>query len=188
MSATAYVDESGSHAIEDPGTYILAAAVIADCSVESVAEAMRKLLLPGAVKLHWTDESSRRQSLVTETIAGLPVRHLVTVRTGAAHTPTERRRRTCLKRLCWWLQQEGVDHMILESRGPKDDRRDMDALQAFRAQHVITSDLRMDHVRGRTEPLLWVPDAVCGAIVQTRRGTHTCWQLIEDLCEVIEVP
>lgn len=52
--------------------------------------------------------------------------------------------------------------MTLESRGRADDKRNRDALAAFRAKRAVSPRLRIDHLPGPAEPLLWIPDAVCG--------------------------
>ncbi|WP_374710663.1 hypothetical protein [Rhodococcus sp. USK10] len=63
-------------------------------------------------------------------------------------------------------------HLTLESRSHL-DASDVDILQKFRAQKVITSSLRMNHAVGMVEPALWVADIVCGAVVQSRVGNPT---------------
>ncbi|WP_322748402.1 MULTISPECIES: hypothetical protein [unclassified Frankia] len=85
---------------------------------------MRKLLQPGQRKLHWRDESDRRRHAIIEEVAGAPVEHLVVVYDGRQGEQSERRRKQCLKRLCYELDQMGVIRMVLESRGPADDHLD----------------------------------------------------------------
>src|SRR6266516_4289559 len=63
-----------------------------------------------------------------------------------------------------------AETMTFESRGPADNLRDRDAIDGFRARRVISSDLRIEHVPGPREAMLWVSDAVCGATVQHRKG------------------
>lgn len=52
----------------------------------------------------------------------------------------------------------------MESRGYADDKRDMEMVGSLRAKKTLKGELRVDHVRGPDEPLLWLPDAVCGAV------------------------
>lgn len=59
---------------------------------------------------------------------------------------------------------DAVTRVVFESRGAADDQRDMKMVQSLRASRTITSGMRVDHVRGAQEPLLWLPDAVCGAV------------------------
>ncbi|GAA4685057.1 hypothetical protein [Gordonia humi] len=183
---TAWIDESQSNARLDPGTYMLSAAIIEDSAVDVARAAMRTLLLPGQRKVHWRDEG--RHELIVTTIAGLDVEHLVAVRCApeAAARP-ERQRRLCLDRLLPELVALGVTSAILESRGRKDDQRDIDALNFIRRRRLIDGDLRIDHVGGPADPLLWIPDACCGAVTQYRCGNSTHFDQLRPTLTFIDV-
>ncbi|MDV6232365.1 MULTISPECIES: hypothetical protein [Rhodococcus] len=73
--------------------------------------------------------------------------------------------------------------VTLESGGNQ-DRSDLDLLQKFRAQKVVTSGLRLHHSVGRIEPALWVADTVCGAVVQDRVGNSSYLDKISDAVEI----
>ena len=73
--------------------------------------------------------------------------------------------------------------ITLESRGDQ-DQSDLDLLQKFRAQKVITSGLRVHHSVGRVEPALWVADIVCGAVVQDRVGDSSYLHKISEAVEI----
>jgi hypothetical protein len=119
----AFGDESSSDRRFDPGTYILAAALVAEVDVDVVRSGARRLRLAGAKKAHWRDDSNARHDVVVDTIAELPVEGVVVVRRGGVGEREERRRRKC-----------------------------------------------MEHARGTEEVLLWVADALCGAVVAARTG------------------
>jgi hypothetical protein len=178
-TSAAFVDESQSNSLRDPDTYILAAAVC-DCPALTAArQTVTGLRLKGQHKLHWRDEGEKRRLEITETIAAAPLRHLIVVRDGQAGERPERRRRHCLERLLHELDQLGVGTVTFESRGPKDDKRDRDMLDALRAKKAVSADLRMEHVAGPHEALLWVADAVCGAVVQSRTGEQVYLEMIK---------
>jgi len=118
----------------DPDVYMLAAAVCGHSALTPAREAITALRLKGQVKLHWHDESDKRRQLITETIAGLRLDHLVVVRDGQPGEKPERRRRHCLERMLWELDQLEVGIATFESRGPVDDRRDRLMLDALRAR------------------------------------------------------
>jgi hypothetical protein len=166
----AYVDESESVQIVDPNTYLLAAALCSVADLDIVRDAMRRLLLKGQRTVHWRDESDKRRHLIIDTVASVPIEHVVVIREGHAGERPERRRRHCLEQLCYELDRRAVTNMIAESRGPADDKRDRDMLDALRARRVVTGPLRLDHLTGPAEALLWLPDAVCGAFVRARTG------------------
>lgn len=168
----AWVDESGSDQNVDAGTYILAAAIdrAGHCSV--IRDRMTRLRLPGQVKLHWRDEDERRRSVIAMAVAASELELLAVVRTGAPGERIERRRRKCLEQLIFELEAIGVTDVVLESHGPADDRRDIQLLNALRGRRAVAPVFRITHEVGRLEPMLWIPDAVCGAVTSSRRGNH----------------
>ena len=183
----AWVDESGSDHVQDPGTYALAAAIGRLRDEDEVRRQLQRLRLPGQVKLHWRDESERRRTSISRAVAGLDLQHLVVVRCGADLERTERRRRKCLERLLYELEAQTVTEVVLESRGGSDDRRDIQMLNALRGQKRLGAAIRLTHVVGRSEPMLWIPDAVCGAITSARTGTPTHQEHLRSKLTLIEI-
>ncbi len=175
----AWVDESGSDHVKDPNTYILAAALVIDTREEDLREMMLGLRLPGQVKLHWRSENFRRRLRIARTIAAEEVEHLVVVRSAHTAEAGERRRRKCLEHLLYELARMRIDHVVFESRGQADDRRDLELLDTMRRKHLLPRPLHVDHRRGREEPLLWVADAVCGAVSEQRCGNPAHYRLLE---------
>lgn len=171
MSFRAWVDESGSYAERDPGTYLLASAVGCPEDVAAMVGTMSKLRLPSSgPKLHWRDESDRRRAAVVDAISELPIEGFVVVRTGSEHERAERRRRKCMERLLVELVALSCHDVIVESRGKADDRRDLKLLDSMRRSGALSAGLRMHHKPGPADPMLWIADALCGAVVQHRVG------------------
>lgn len=183
----AWVDESGSDHTRDPGAYVLAAAIGRREAEPETREQITRLRLPGQVKLHWRDESDRRRTAIARAIANCDLEHLVVVRTGSVSDRPERRRRKCFERLLFELETKTVSQVVLESRGPADDRRDVQMLNALRGQHYLSSSLRITHVIGRTEPMLWIPDAVCGAVTGARTGTTVYQRALHTRLTLVEI-
>lgn len=188
-TSAAFLDESQSDRQRDPNSYLLAAAV---CSPEVLAparDAISALKLRGQVKLHWRSESDKRRRLIAEAVAGLPLDHLVVVRDGRPGERTERRRRHCLEQMLYELDQLKVATATFESRGPKDDRRDRQMLDALRTQHYVSAHLQITHMAGPREPMLWIADAVCGAVVQHRVGDSSCLDTVrrDQYVRIIEI-
>lgn len=183
----AWIDESQSNRRTDPGTYLLAAAVLDADRVDTARETMRSLLLRGQKKLHWRDDRDRQEQII-KVVAGLEVEHVVAVRSipdTTAHP--ERQRRLCLDRLLPELVALGVSHAVVESRGRKDDLRDRTALDNARRRQLLAGPLRLDHVGGPGDPLLWVPDACCGALTQDRCGESTNFAHIKTRVTLLDV-
>ena len=170
MTWTAYVDESEP----DPrsgsaSVYLLAAALIEDVEHDAARTAMEALRVRGQKKLHWNAEEAKRRTLIVQTVARLPTMHLVVARTDAAAT-SERRRRKCLETLLPELESAKVDRVYLEAREMRQNQRDVQLLAGLRAQRVVGSALRLDHLPGPSEPLLWIADVVAGAVGARHHG------------------
>lgn len=183
----AWVDESGSVHAHDPGTYILAAAISQNHQEDAIRGQVERLRLRGQVKLHWRAESEQRRTAISRVLADLDIEHLVVVRSSADHERLERRRRKCLERLLCELEARSVTDVTLESRGKRDDRRDIEMLNALRSHKTVSSALRLTHVVGRSEAMLWIPDAVCGATTSARTGTGTYLELFKGRLTVVEI-
>lgn len=96
-----------------------------------------------------------------------PALHVVVVGQPFNERQEERARRHCLRRLLFELDRAGVRQVQMESRRSKQDARDNAVIGAFRAQRVISSAMRVDHVPGKTsdaDRLLCIPDIVAGAV------------------------
>lgn len=58
----------------------------------------------------------------------------------------------------------------MESREHRQNARDVELLNALRSQRLVGPELRIEHLPGPSDPLLWVPDVVAGAVGAERRG------------------
>ncbi|WP_301150517.1 hypothetical protein [Mycobacterium simiae] len=185
----AWIDESGSNQRVDPGTYILSAAISEVAKAVTARETMRSLLIgKGHRKLHWRDEDRSRQHTIAITVARLEVEHLVIVRSRPNSTDhPERQRRLCMERLLPELVALGVGRAVVESRGPKDDQQDHRTLDYLRRKKMLGGQLYLHHAGGPAEPMLWIPDACCGAVTQLRSGDPEHYALIEPKVTLLEI-
>ncbi|ACZ31619.1 hypothetical protein Xcel_2605 [Xylanimonas cellulosilytica DSM 15894] len=166
----AWGDESGSVSAVDPGVYLMGAVLAAPETTEHLREAMRELLRPSEKKVHWYGASESHRDRIIDVVADLTLEAVVVARLGELGERDERRRRKCFETFAPTLASMGCTHLTLESRGPRDDARDRKMLEALRAQRRVDSTLRLDHVPGPADPVLWIADAVCGAVVADRVG------------------
>jgi hypothetical protein len=183
----AFGDESGSVASSDPGAYIFAGVLLAPSRAGNAREAITALRRPTEKKIHWRDDADKRHAEVIRCISALPIQGLVVARVGPLSDRAERRRRKCFEAFLGELQALGCRDLTLESRGQHLDRNDMDFVNALRAQRRLSSDLRVAHLAGPTEPLLWIADAVAGAYVAHRTGDPTYFARIRGLTTVVQV-
>ncbi|MGV9949216.1 hypothetical protein [Rhodococcus aetherivorans] len=179
---TAWGDESGSQPLRDPNTYLIAAALCEEEDVPELRKTMEALRLDGEKKVHWHGSSDERRHDLIDAVASLPMAGFVVIHTEV-DASDRRHRRKCLEYLLPNLADMPCSHITLESRSHLDSS-DLDLLQKFRAQRIITSGLRVNHAVGRLEPALWVADVVCGAVVQSRVGNT---QYLDRLGSAIEL-
>ena len=163
----------------DACAYILAATICQTTDLPTLRQKVASLRLKGQQKVHWRDESDKRRRQIAEFIALLPLEHVVVVRKGHPDDGPERRRRHAMERLLYELDQANVRDVAFESRGSRNDNRDRDMLDALRARKTVSPGLRMRHVGGRDDAMLWVADAVCGVTVKQRTGDVTYLEAIQ---------
>lgn len=184
----AYVDESESNQRLDPGTYIFAATLVEDEHADDVRQAMTAMRPSERWKLHWHDETPRTRLAVIKAIVELPALHLVVVRKVHPVEPTERRRRKCLTRLAYELAGRRVLHIVAEARERKSNSRELQFVKQLRARGLVDRDLRMFHIQGSDEPILWAADAIAGAMVAARMGERRYLELLAGLVDVVDEP
>ena len=186
MAYTAFVDESEP---STGGTYLVSCALVAASDADNARAVLVAAKAPAERKVHWHDRLPAEHPALVAMVAGLPSMHLLVVRDDCEDEPSERRRRKCLEHLFWLLDTEYcVGNAILEARQAKQNAGDLQLLQAMRAAKTIGSSLRVDHVPGPKEALLWVPDIVAGAFNAARGGNPTLFAPLQPVVEVRAIP
>lgn len=156
----AYVDESEPGGGRDHTAYVLAAVMIRASEAEQVRAAVLAATPHRMRKLHWYEGlHAQRISWLDLLVRAVQI---VVVRFEGAPARVERRRRRCLERLVWELEQRGVRRVVFESRGVQADDGDRSLIDALRRRGIGRS-LRHEHVRGVDEPLIALADLACGA-------------------------
>ncbi len=137
--------------------------MLEESAIFEVRSVVAGLARRGQGKLHWSHESDHRRKIITRVIAEIPVRNLVVVQSCHPDARQERRRCLCMERMLYELDRK-ISGVVFESRGRKDDARDQELAQSMFDSRKISLRPQMKHERGRDEPLLWISDAVCGAV------------------------
>ncbi|WAA65911.1 hypothetical protein [Microbacterium oxydans] len=188
----AFIDESEPLGAGNGGPYVMVATLPLCDDAEQLDDLRRTLyaMKPRrAAKLHWYDSVGSLRDDTVDVIGAMPLMHWAVVVRPSPGDRSERTRRACIARILWELDGlDVVSHVVFESRGAADDLRDMNMVQALRASRRLSSRMRVDHVRGADEPLLWLPDAVCGAVngrimgsdVWSGRLDHQLWIVEEN--------
>lgn len=154
--------------------YLLGAAVADPSRCDAARQELQKLLPRGAKKLHWTDMEHKQKTRVTELVAHFDMAHLVVVGTPLDHRKQEHARAKCMERLLWELDQLGVAHVFLEQRTESLNKRDLKLVLNLRGKRSISSEIRVDVAPPSSEPMLWIPDQVLGAVGEAE-ASKTRW-------------
>ncbi len=161
----AFVDESEPLGTGHGGPYVMVATLPLTDALDDIRRQLQRLKPRSQTKLHWYDSIHDLRAQTISLISEMPVMHWAVVMDPPHDESPERRRRNCMERLFWEVSElKAVEQVVMESRGAADDKRDMQMVGSLRAKKALRADLRVDHVRGLEEPLLWLPDAVCGAM------------------------
>jgi hypothetical protein len=67
----------------------------------------------------------------------------------------------------------GVSEVWLETRHSALNERDMKLVEALRGKRSVSPGIRVGFSRPKDEPMLWVPDAVAGAVNAAASGGDT---------------
>ncbi|WP_285758623.1 hypothetical protein [Nocardiopsis ansamitocini] len=166
----AYGDESFLES-DSHGFYVLATAVFEPHAIGE-ARAVMSTLWKGSPtsKLHWNDLTPRQRENVAKTVADLAGFHIVAVGSPVPRRRQERARAVCLNHLVDELHGYGVDTLYLEARDKALNQRDVQTVTGARFNLPRGTRFRVEHHRGGSDPLLWVPDVVAGAVRAHRQG------------------
>jgi hypothetical protein len=168
----AWIDERMDVDLEqDRGRYILASVVCDPSGCDPVRQALRALLQGRQRRLHWRDETGPRRTKIAATISAVDMAAVVVVGAPMANRRQERARRLCMETLLPTLEQDyGVSRVFLEARTQTLIRKDREHVANLVGKRLITPALRVDSARPVEEPMLWIPDAVAGAVGADRLG------------------
>jgi len=168
-SLKGFLDESSAHRDQGRQEYLVCAALLCASDCDDIREQLRPLLLPGQVKLHWSAESDRRRRAIIDEIVRLGPMNVVVSHLGVPSKRDERYRRKCLEAVYHEMVTMDVFDLTLESRSSHQDRGDRAHVVALQGQG-LDRRLRIGHRRGGDDPLLWIADAVLGAINSAHAG------------------
>lgn len=163
------MDESSANRGPNHQEYLLCAALVPVEECDDIREQLRPLLLPGQIKFHWTDESDRRKHDIVRRIVELGPMSIVYSHLDVRRKKTERYRRKTLESVYHSLVDMEVFDLTLECRTNAQDRYDVQHIVGLQGQG-LDKRLRISHLRGGDEPLLWIADAVLGSLNAEYQG------------------
>lgn len=173
---------------QDKGTYILAGVVADPTDCDPLRDALRSLLQRRQRRLHWRDEAGPRRTKIAVAIGALDVAAVVVVGAPMANRRQERARRICMETLLPTLERDyGVSRVLLEARTPTLIRKDREQVANLVGKKLITPALRVGSARPLEEPMLWISDAVAGAVGADRLGNPEWLDILRHTVTEIEV-
>lgn len=170
----AWVDES-MRMTPDQSLYLLAAVLADPEQCDPARNALRPFKAKGEPKLHWHSEDDPRRRKITAAVASCEIESVVIIGTPVDKKKQERARAQCLELLLWELDQLGVVHVWIENRTQSLNKRDTTTVDRLRGRQIISNSLRLDFAYPSTEPMLWLPDVVAGAVSCARCGETDEW-------------
>ncbi|GAA1553951.1 hypothetical protein GCM10009789_04260 [Kribbella sancticallisti] len=171
FTLSAWIDESIIVGRDDrSGTYTMAAAIADPVECDDIRAGLRSLTVGRAERLHWAHESPKRRDAIAAFIASIDIAVVTVIGKPVMGPKQERARRCCLERLLYELGHCGVTDVLLESRSAAPDRRDIRLVDSARNKGMVTAGLQVGFGRPKEEPMLWVPDAVAGAVTAAELG------------------
>jgi len=177
-SLRAFLDESTANRAGGLQEYLVCAALVPEDECDSVREQLRTLLLPGLIKVHWTDEGEPRRRRIVSLIRDLGPMTVVVSHLDAPRRKVERYRRKTLETMYHEFVDMELFDLTLECRSAEQDASDRAHIVALQGQG-LDSRLRIGHQRGGDEPLLWIADAVLGAVNAAHLGERRHLQELE---------
>ena len=156
----AVVDESTPSNSAGGITYVVSVSAIFDPT--EAARAMGRLFLPGRIRpFHWAKEGPLARNRMMDEIAGLGVSS-VAYFAHVGRTKQISARLEMLARAADHVGREGVDHLVIEASDERTVRLDNNVMLAYATKQddaPYVYDWRSKH-----EPLLWIADAIAGAV------------------------
>jgi hypothetical protein len=182
----AFVDESIRTG--PSGVYLVAAAVVIPADLDRARRTVVSALLPNQPRFHWRNESELQRRVMLERVANLPAKVL-----AYACRPVPRRqdraRALCIDRMLWDFAELGVTKVTFESREEHNDRKDAFTIRNAQRAKRAPATLQYSFARPLEEPLLWLPDALAGAVIAdlaTQRSSYLS-ALPEGFVAVVDV-
>ena len=138
--------------------YVISSAVIIE-DREGARTRLEKIVEGRVKPFHWSTEGTEKRAAMLECCGALPLSIFTVIHGPVGAKRQNVARATSLKAILRLMNENGVEEILIESRGPQDvdDRRTIIA-----AQHEgIVGNLSYAF-ETKAEPLLWLPDAVAG--------------------------
>ncbi|MGH7867945.1 MAG: hypothetical protein ACREP9_10045 [Candidatus Dormibacteraceae bacterium] len=157
-----YVDESIRSREK---LYMIAASVVVAADAQDVLDELRRAAPGRSKRFHWRIELEKIRLRMLDMIRDLHLHTLAVVYVSKREKWAGRGRVQALKGLLWELQNQEskVFELVIETRGKFGDEENRKTI--FHAQQAGIADRELIYrFDSPTNPFLWVPDAIAGAV------------------------
>lgn len=161
----AYGDEAQPGGTGSGQPYYLTATILLTADrLDDYRDAMLPTRPKHLSKQRWSDADRAQRERVLSVIEDFEVMNIVVVNELTAGRSDVTIRNECLLHLLYELDLFDVTATVLEARTPTQDKQDRVLLDGLRASKTVRHGFRIDHIQGREEPPLWIPDAIGGVM------------------------
>lgn len=167
--------------------YVLASVVADPAACHAVRETLRSLTIQRGGRLHWRDEDRKLRDRIAHAVADVDIAAIAVVGSPIDNARQERARRCCLERLLFELGDLAVNHTWLEARAPAQNSKDLRLVDTARDRGLIPTEMRVDFAGPREEPMLWLPDAVAGAVTASELGQPGWLEIMRSVVQTINI-
>ena len=171
MDRTAYLDEAFSAG--PVGVYVVAVVLVPPARADGLRFDLRQLFGRRAQRFHWHQEKDPVRQTMLEFIADANLAAVSATSRLRDARVQERARALTLERVLWELRPMRVRHLVLESRQERNNQRDRRRILAAQSAGIAARDLTYEFGLPNSEPLLWVADALAGAVLAAEAGLNT---------------
>lgn len=151
-----YIDENKGR------SYILVAVAIHRTDAGRIRKHLRGLVLPGQRRLHFKKESDSRKRAIISTLVTFGACASVFESTAKSAASA---RESCLMDLVAFAGRKGHDRLVLE-RDESIERADHRVLFRELDRNSLRGMVEYSFEAPRTEPLLWIPDAIAWSLAK----------------------
>lgn len=147
----------------------LATVLVQDSQASRARAAMRGHVAAGAHRVHFVKERPARRRAILATIAGLGV--IVVVIEAPVGCRANEQRHATISELTRWACASGARRIVIE-RDENSIALDRRVIESALAELPGRRELEYAHVPARSEPLLWIADAVAWAWARGGEWRH----------------
>lgn len=159
----AYVDES-ARAGPEGVYYLVTAGVIVAVDPEQARRTLVKLRPLGG-RFHWYRERQQGRMAMLDAMAELGTAAFVIWSYPVGRKRQEPARERCMTALLANLDREGIHQVVIERREDRGlNRADRRTIHDARQAGLVSESFSYRFEAPKEEPLLWVPDAIAGAV------------------------